>query len=484
MVSDTLGKIAAKGAAFLAALTFLKKFLGIIRNIVLARLLAPEDFGLFALALVLIYGIDSLTFVGIDHYLIQKKDIDKDIIGNAWFLNIIRGILLTLLVLAVCPLYTRIVKEPAALQMLLIVAFTPLLEGLQNPGSILAERDIRFGRVSIYETISAVLEVVGVVALVWLIRDAEALAWGLLFGVFLKTILSYFFFPLPGMPKFDPIQQMKLLSVAKHFAVIAIGGLIMTQGDNLIISVFEGKEQLGFYVIAYQLAVFPVMFLQEIANRVAMPVFSSLQVDKERLRSVLYDVIQIQLAVIIPFVLVVGVFSRDFVITLYGDEWTRSGVVLRFLMVVTLGKGLTHVCVPYILGTGAFSFASRMKIVETLIFLGAVYIGARYFGLIGATLGAGIGYMVAGMGRLIFICRDSGLKFLSIIHYSLRPVLAVFPGVMVGVFLTNMLAWHRIVETGLILLSVCVGYAGVSFFVQRSLIDLFFQKVLMKNRNG
>ncbi|MCI5131643.1 MAG: hypothetical protein D3904_08985, partial [Candidatus Electrothrix sp. EH2] len=181
---------------------------------------------------------------------------------------------------------------------------------------------------------------------------------------------------------------------------------------------------------------------------------------------------------------VVGIFASDFVITLYGDEWTKSGVVLRFLTVVTLGKGLTHVCVPYIFGTGAFSFASRMKIVETLIFLGAVYVGARYFGLIGATLGAGIGYMVAGMGRLIFICRDSGLKLFNIISYSLRPVLAVFPGILIGILLTNALAWHRIVETGLIVVSVCVGYAGISFFVQRRLIDLFFQKVLMKNQNG
>ncbi|MCI5223496.1 MAG: hypothetical protein D3924_12710 [Candidatus Electrothrix sp. AR4] len=301
------------------------------------------------------------------------------------------------------------------------------------------------------------------------------MAWGLLFGIFLKSLLSYIFFPLPGWPKFDLVQQRKLLSVAKHFAVIALGGLIMTQGDNLIISMLTNSQQLGFYVMAYQLAVFPVLFLQDIANRVALPLFSSLQGNKTRLRSVLTDVIQIQLAIIIPFVIVTGVFSTEFILTLYGDKWLESGVVLKFLMLVSLGKGLTHVCVPYILGTGAFSFASQMKLVETLIFLVSVYVGTLYFGLTGAALGAGTGYMVAGIGRLIFMCRDSGLSFVHIIKYALLPSLAVIPGVLTAIFLTNAVTWHRTVETGVIVLIICGGYAGFSFFVQRNLISLFSQ---------
>lgn len=470
MISDTLGKIAVKGAAYLTALTFAKKFLGIIRNIILARLLAPEDFGLLALALVLIEGMGSLTFVGIDSYLIQKKKISNTLVRNAWFLNIIRGVMLTILTLVVCPFYSKLVNESATLQVLWIIAFSPLLEGIKNPSSILAEREVRFEKISIYETLCAFLEVVVVVVIAWFIRDAEALALGMLFGTLLKTILSFFFFPILGLPRFDLTHQIELLSVAKHFVVIAAGTLIMVQGDNLIIGAIEGSASLGIYVIAYQLAVFPVLFLQDISNRVAMPVFSSLQVDKERLRSVLADVLQIQFAVIIPFVLVTVFFADEFVTTLYGDGWTQSGGVLRFLMVVTLGKGLTHVCVPYILGTGSFSFASRMKCFEAIFFLGCVYIGTRYFGVVGAALGAGMGYMVAGIGRLIFICRDADLSFFSIISELTTPALAVLPGILIGMLLTNAVTWHRTVETGIILVTVCTSYAGVSFFVQRKLI--------------
>ena len=476
MISDALGKIAAKGAVFLTALTVIKKFLSLGRNIVLARLLTPEDFGLVALAMVLIQGIESMTSAGFDKYLIQKKNIDDDIISNVWLLNIIRGILLTLLALAVCPLYSRLVSEPATLQVLWIIAFAPLIEGLMNPGPIIAERKMRFGRISIYETICAILEVVLVVILAWFIRDAKALALGLLCGVFLKSLLSYFFFASPRIPKFNVSQQVDILKVAKYFVVISVGTLIMEQGDNLIIGALMGSKKLGLYVIAYQLALFPVQFLQQIANRLAFPVFSNLQINKVRLRSVLGDVIQIQMGLIIPFMIVIFIFSNELISTLYGDKWSGAATILKALVFVMLGKGLTHICVPYIIGTGSFSFASRMKIFETFIFLASIFIGIKYFGLTGAALGAGIGYMTAGIGRLIFICRDADLHFFHIVGYILFPSIAVMPGVLIAKYIVEQVTWHKAIETTFAFFIVCVIYIGFSFLIQRNLVNICFRK--------
>jgi O-antigen/teichoic acid export membrane protein len=478
MISDTLGRVAARGAAFLTMLTVAGTIINSCRNIVLARLLSPEDFGLIALALVLIEGMDALTSVGVDKYLIQKKEIDDTVIGNIWLLNIIRGIALTLLALAICPLYSRLVNEPETIHILRIVAFIPLLEGLNNPCTILAEREMKFGRVSIYETLCIILEVGMVIIMAWLIRDANALAWGLLFGAFTTSLLSYFFFRRPNIPKFDLSSQLELLGVAKHFVIIAAGTLIMVQGDNLIVGALKGKEQLGLYVIAYQFAVFPLQFLYGITNRIALPMFSSLQINKERLRSVFSYVVQIQLATIIPFVVVAGVFAHELITTLYGDQWTASAVVLQALIFVTLGKGLTHACVPYILGTGAFSFASKMKIAETLIFLCCVYLGTRYFGLIGAALGAGAGYMSAGIGRLIFICRDTKLPFSDILKYLLLSTITVIPGVVIARYVADTVTWHSIAETIAILGIVGVSSVGCSLILQKNLWDILIQKVL------
>jgi len=479
MISDTLVKVAAKGVGFLTAQTFLKKFLGIARSIILARLLSPTDFGLISLAMVLIQGMNSLTSVGIDKYLIQKQSLDTDIIGNAWLLNMIRGFLLTLLALAFCPLYSKLVHEPKTLELLQIIAFIPFVEGLKNPSSILAEREIRFGLISTYETICAILEVTVVVILAWFIRDVKALAWGLIFSIFLKTLLSFVIFSIPAIPKFKISCQRDMLSVAKHFAVISAGTLIMVQGDNLIVGAMIGSDKLGLYVIAYQLSVFPVALLQQIANRIALPIFSSLQVEKKRLREVVGHVMQIQLAVIIPFVIAVGIFARNIIITLYSDKWIDAVPVLQCLMLVTLGKGLTHVCVPYIIGTGAFGFASRMKFCETIFFLAGVYMGTRYFGLTGAALGAGTGYMIAGMGRMIFMCRENNIALTRAAFYSFLPVISVIPGVLIAMCLVKVFAWHQNIETIAALIIVSVSYVGISFIVQKNLVEILIRKTGM-----
>ncbi len=480
MMPENLKKMASKAAIFLTAQTLLIKILFILKSIILARLLSPRDFGLIYLAMVLIQSMNSLTSVGINKYLIQKKTLDNETVGNAWSLNMIRGLLLTLISLILCPVYGKLVHEPATIELLRIVAFIPLIEGFKNPGLILAERNVRFGLISIYETVYSILEVIVVIILAWLIKDVRALAWGLIISAAFKMILSFVFFPVPGAPKFMVASQKELLSVAKHFVVISVGTLIMVQGDNLIVGALIGSDKLGLYIIAYQLAVFPVVLLQQVINRIALPVFSTLQSDKKRLGKVVANIMQIQLSMIIPFAIVLGIFAQDIIVTLYGNKWLAAAPVLQCLMLVTLGKGLTHVCVPYIIGIGAFGFASRMKFFETLVFLGGVYVGVRHFGLTGAALGAGVAYMIAGVGRLIFICRKNKFALTRVAFYIFLPSISVIPGVCMVLYLIRFLSWPANIETIAGLIMITLIYMVISIVFQKNLVQIIISAISLK----
>jgi len=159
MLSETILKLTIKGSGFLIGNTFITKILFVVRNIALARLLSPQDFGLISLSLVLIQGLRSLTAIGVEKYLLQRRDLNFKIIGNAWSLSILRGAILTSLALILYPLYSSLVHEPKSLAVLKIVAFIPLFEGMINPGVFLAEREIKFAKISLYELISSILEV-------------------------------------------------------------------------------------------------------------------------------------------------------------------------------------------------------------------------------------------------------------------------------------------------------------------------------------
>jgi O-antigen/teichoic acid export membrane protein len=475
MVSDNILKLTIKGSGFLIGNTFLTRTLFVVRSIVLARLLNPHDFGLISISLVLISGLRSLTAIGVEKYLIQRPELNIKIIGNAWSLNIFRGALLSFLALMLCPLYSNFVHEPKSLEVLKIVAFIPLFEGFINPGIILAERKINFAKISIYELIFCLLEVAFVILLALIVRDVRALSYGFLFGAAVKTILSFIFFEIPTTPKINIPEQIELLSVAKHFITISVGSLIMINGDNFIIGSMLGVTELGFYVIAYQLAAFPVQMLRLIASRVAFPVISNLQIEKDNIKTAAQRILQINLFIIIPCVICLVFFAEELILTLYGEKWLKSVNILRILSIVTLGRGMTHIAIPYILGTGNFKFESKMKIFETIIFLIGIYIGCIYLGLIGVAIGAGAGYLVAGSARFIFIGIKSNIALKTFFQLFILPLISVIPGAIFAHLATKMIKLPHTFLMLIIFFIVCICYILMSLLVQKSMVKNFIK---------
>jgi O-antigen/teichoic acid export membrane protein len=102
MKPDSLTASAIRGVGFLTGQTFLSKIFFLIRSIFLARILSPHDFGIISLSIVLIQGLGSITSIGMDKIIIQKSFLDENIVGNAWTLNVIRGMLLTFITYILC----------------------------------------------------------------------------------------------------------------------------------------------------------------------------------------------------------------------------------------------------------------------------------------------------------------------------------------------------------------------------------------------
>lgn len=472
MSPNKLNKLVVEGSGFLAGQTILAKALFFIRTIVLARLLSPQDFGIISLSIVLIQGLGSITSIGMEKIIIQKKNLNQELIGNAWTINILRGLILTILTFALSPIYGSIINEPQTIIVLKIIAFIPFLEGLINPISFLAEREIQFRRISYYETLSTFLEVVSVIFLAIILLDVRALAIGMVLGNVLKVALSYLFFKASIFPRFNKKYLFELLSVAKHFIIISVGSVLMIQGDKLIIGSILGSQLLGYYVIAYQLAVFPIGILRKIVNRVTFPLFSKLQDDQIQLKTNVSKILQIQLALIIPFIIGI-IFYADFVIHfLYGEKWTYSVELLKVLMIVTFGRGITIIAVPYIMGTGKFLLASKIKIIETSMFLIGVFLGTKYFGIIGAAYGAGLGYIIAGLIRLLYLAKKNNISIEKLFSYIYLPAITSIVGAIIGLWICGIFVWSGNIKNITNLSAFIIFYVFLSFFFQKELVIL------------
>jgi len=189
-----------------------------------------------------------------------------------------------------------------------------------------------------------------------------------------------------------------------------------------------GATVLGYYVLAYKISQLAVDVMHKLIGRVAFPVFSQLQHDRERLRRAFDQILQIQMAVLIPLSVFTVAFAPTIVEATLGEKYQQSVLILQLLVLVTIGRGFAHAFSPIIVGTGNEQFASRIKVFETSLFLVAVWLGTSYWGAAGAALGAGLGYLAAGFARSVFVLHLTGFLTTVFLKRVGAPLLASLPG--------------------------------------------------------
>ncbi|MDH4063517.1 MAG: oligosaccharide flippase family protein, partial [Acidobacteriota bacterium] len=140
------------GAGWVYAYRWLERLLDFLAIVVLARLLAPDDFGLVAIAASVTTIVEGLSAFDVDKALIRSRDDDRALYDTAWTLSMLRGLVAALAMWAVAPW----VADAGMAAVLRVLALVPVLNGLRNPRFVTFERDLVYSRLAVL-TIAAKL---------------------------------------------------------------------------------------------------------------------------------------------------------------------------------------------------------------------------------------------------------------------------------------------------------------------------------------
>jgi O-antigen/teichoic acid export membrane protein len=116
--------------------------LGFVRTIILARLLAPHDFGLLGIAILAISTLETLSQTGFQAALIQKKENIESYLDTAWTVSAIRGIILFLILFLSAPVIAKFFNSPQATLIIRIIAVSTLLSGFRNIGILFFQKEL------------------------------------------------------------------------------------------------------------------------------------------------------------------------------------------------------------------------------------------------------------------------------------------------------------------------------------------------------
>ncbi|SMO53792.1 lipopolysaccharide biosynthesis protein [Halorubrum cibi] len=315
----------------------LDRALQLLMVAILARMLSPADFGLLGIALLTLTAFKRFSNVGFDQALIQKASGNVDSYLNTyWSIEILRGIVLAGILLFIAPLVAAFFSEPRATPILRVIALTPLLLGLRNPGIVYFRKNLEFHKQFVYTMSGSVTNFVVALAFALTTGSVWALVFGYVASDAARLLASYAIHGYRPWPELDLEVVRDLFGFGKWITGSEIVYFLINQGDDAVIGWVLSATSLGLYQVAYQFAKAPATEISQIISSVAFPAYSQLQDDIPALRSAFYRTLQVTMVIAFPAAVGIATVAPTFVEAVLGTEWTPMVPVMQLVAVYGL----------------------------------------------------------------------------------------------------------------------------------------------------
>lgn len=339
--SDDLRKRTLTGAAMTAAGQGVRIAVQFLSVIVIARLLAPEDIGLFAMVLPFANFIGLFQDLGLTQAITTAGRLTRGQATLMFWLNLGASAILALILAGLAPVVSAFYGRPELLGLTLALASSFLLSGLFTVQIALLNRTMRYKALAVIDMASVVAGFAAavLVALIW--PSAWALLASTIVGLAVSLVLAWTFSSWrPG--RAAPAREVsELLRFGAGVTGFNISNFFARSLDSVLIGRVAGAEQLGFYDRAYKLLVLPLQQVNRPIGRVMIPALSRLRDEPHRYRHAYLRVVQQTLLLIMPGVITLMITADTLIPLLMGDQWGPTSAIFAWLALSGLHQPLT-----------------------------------------------------------------------------------------------------------------------------------------------
>ena len=278
---QSFGGRARSGTVWIIAGFGLGQILRLVGNVALAAILFEEAFALMAIVTAVMMGLAMFSDIGLQPSVVQNpRGEDPDFLNTAWTLQVIRGVCLFLVAVALAWPLSSIygANDPKAYELLYlipIVALTSLLDGVQSPSVMTAARHLKIKEVTKLEFIVVPFNVGVMLLLAWHFRSVYALAVASVLSAVLRTVLTYCMLE-KARPRlrWDPTAVRAIISFGKWVFLSTLFSFLAAQLDRLALAGMFSLAEVGVYSIAASLAIIVPTLVGKLQWTVLFPWYS------------------------------------------------------------------------------------------------------------------------------------------------------------------------------------------------------------------
>lgn len=401
-------------------------------GIALARMLSPEEFGAYAVALTVQAVLITLADLGLSADLIRSDDAERRAPTVAT-LGLVSGtVLATLMILTAGPLASSMgsSESSSAIQ---VLALTLALGGLGVVPYARLHRTFQQKRLFAVSMTDFVISTTVTIGLVLAGAGIMSIAIGRVLGQGLALALQ---FRLAGVrPRFGFDRRLGRSAVAFGLPV-ALANLLswaLLSIDTVVVARGLGHVELGFYVLAFNISTWPMSVLGQVVRSVALPAFARADRESGAPDPTLALGVRLSWALGVPTGAFLALLAAPLIVFVYGDAWERSAVVLVPLAVFGALRVLFDLMATYLLARGLAGTTLIIQLVWFAALVPAVIVGMRTHGLVGV----GWAHVIVGVAvilpaYLVAVGR-AGADLSAVAGALWPPVLFAVPALAVAV---------------------------------------------------
>jgi len=328
------------GSAWAIGLRWSIRLTGLVSTVVLARLLTPADYGVVAIATLIVGTIEIFTQTGQYNVIIRHPSPTREHYDSAWTVSLLLGVALGFVVLASAPLAAVYFHEPRSTTIVSILAFRTMLMGTQNIGVVNFRRHLQFHKQFQFSVYPALFSFVMTIGSALILRNYWALVIGIMSQYVCTVVLSYVMEPF--RPRFSLSKVGEIWSFSFWILVRTIGVYLNSQVDKIAIGGFAGAAAMGHYDVGRDVATSPTQELINPMVATLLPVMATVQGDHEKRRELYLNVLYWSAIICTSTSVGVALVSNDMADLVLGAKWHDVKPLMPWLALAFGVLGLSN----------------------------------------------------------------------------------------------------------------------------------------------
>ena len=465
-----------------------------LSNLVLARLLSPDDFG--TIGLLMVFFVLSNVFIdsGLSSAIIQKANVSEEDKSTVFLTNLALALFVYVLIFFAAPYVALYFKIPELKTLLRVLELMVVIDAFCSIQNAILAREMNFKRLTIIKLVSILVASSVAIALAYVGFGIWALVVQYLLNSFIRTTITWICAKWYPSLVFRKESFKTLFGYGSKLLLSSFVAELYVNLQQLLIGRYYTPSDLGYYSQARQLQNIPTGTITRVINGVAFPAYAKLQNKRDDLQIMFRQNIKLVAFINTPLMVLLSVIAFPLLIVLYSEKWVGSVEYFQFLCLAFGILLAMHECTLSALkAVGRSDYVLRLEIIKKILGISLIFIGMHFWGIWGILYALGLNSIIELFLNGHFLNKELNYSGLGILKDILPSIVISFiSGAVSYLFLLyflpiggNLLTIVTTSSLFIIVYFFCAWLMKVyGFNVVLMAVDKIFERIKKKNNTN